>query len=137
MKTLPLRLSPGADLRLALQQLLPAQGVAAAFVLAGIGSLSQTRLRLAGAAEPLLLRGDVELLTLSGSLAPDGAHLHASVADAAGRVLGGHVAPGCIVRTTAELLLVLLPDWAFAREPDATTGFAELCITRPGESAGP
>ncbi|HEX2009619.1 MAG TPA: PPC domain-containing DNA-binding protein [Roseateles sp.] len=136
MKTLPLRLSPGADLRLALQQLLPAQGVAAAFVLAGIGSLSQTRLRLAGAAEPLLLHGDVELLALSGSLAPDGAHLHASVADAAGRVLGGHVAPGCIVRTTAELLLVLLPDWAFAREPDAVTGFAELCITRPGEGAG-
>ncbi len=84
MQTLPLRLPPGADLRLALQMAAPA-----AFVLAGIGSLSTLALRLAGADEPTLLQGDFELLTLSGSLSPDGAHLHASVADAQGRVLGG------------------------------------------------
>jgi hypothetical protein len=39
-----------------------------------------------------------------------------------GEVFGGHVAPGCIVRTTAEVLLSLPPEWAFAREPDALTG---------------
>jgi len=45
-------------------------------------------------------------------------------------VRGGHVAPGCIVRTTAEVLLVLLPDWHFSRAPDPTTGWAELAIGR-------
>lgn len=125
---LPLRLPAGVDLRAALDAALRAQGLAAAFVLAGIGSLSLTRLRLAGAAEPCTLEGDVELLSLSGSLSPDGSHLHASVADAAGRVLGGHVAPGCRVRTTAEILLAPLPDWRFARVPDAATGYAELQI---------
>jgi hypothetical protein len=36
------------------------------------------------------------------------------------------VAPGCIVLTTAEVLLALLPDWQFTREPDALTGYDEL-----------
>lgn len=136
METLPLRLAPGADLRLALQELLAARGTAAAFVLSGIGSLSRTRLRLAGADTAQALDGDVELLTLSGSLSPDGAHLHASVADAAGRVWGGHVAPGCIVRTTAEILLAPLPGWAFARVHDPATGYAELQVRASASPSG-
>lgn len=45
-----------------------------------------------------------------------------------GEVFGGHVAPGCIVRTTAEVLLALLPEWEFAREHYALTGYGELVI---------
>ena len=45
-----------------------------------------------------------------------------------GRVFGGHVARGCIVRTTVEILLALLPDHAFSREADPQTGFMELFI---------
>lgn len=47
---------------------------------------------------------------------------------ATGAVFGGHVAPGCVVRTTAEVLLALLPEWAFSRELDAQTGFDELVV---------
>ena len=128
MHTLPLRLPPGAELREALHAVLRAQGVEAAFVIAGIGSLSVAQLRLAGAELPQTLQGDLEVLTLSGSIAPDGVHLHGSIADATGRVWGGHVAPGCIVRTTAELLLALLPDWRLGRAPDPSTGYAELTV---------
>ena len=78
----PLRLHPGDDLRRALEQAVSARDLKAAFVLAGIGSPRPTRLRLAGAPEPIELDGDVELLTLSGSLAVDGSHLHLRVADA-------------------------------------------------------
>jgi hypothetical protein len=126
--TWPVRLLPGDDLRLALEAVVAARGCSAAFVLAGIGSLHGAQLRLAGAAAPLQLSRDVELLSLVGSIAANGSHLHMSVADADGRVLGGHVAPGCIVRTTAEVLLQLLPGWDFTREADAGTGFAELVI---------
>ncbi|HYN58408.1 MAG TPA: PPC domain-containing DNA-binding protein [Rubrivivax sp.] len=128
----PVRLQPGDDLRLALQAVVAAQVCAAAFVLAGIGSLRGAQLRLAGAEQPITLSGDVELLSLCGSIAANGSHLHMSVADASGRVLGGHVAPGCIVRTTAEVLLQLLPSWDFKRETDARTGWAELVIRRRG-----
>ncbi|WP_317205859.1 DNA-binding protein [Janthinobacterium sp.] len=128
MLALPLRLLPGQDLRAALQTVLLEHGLAAAFVVQGIGSLSVAQLRLAGASQATTLRGDLEILTLAGTLSPDGAHLHMALADAQGRVTGGHVGAGCIVRTTAEILLALLPEQRFSRRPDPTTGFAELAI---------
>ena len=124
MTPLAIRLSPGDDLRTALS----AQGGDAAFVVSGIGSLREASLRFAGRAEPTRLVGDLEILTLAGTLGAGGPHLHASVADAEGRVYGGHVAAGCIVRTTAEVLLAVLDDTRFAREPDPATGYAELVI---------
>ena len=129
MKTLPLRLSPGDDLRAALDAALAGSGAQAAFVVSGIGSLREARVRFAGRDAPHHAVGDLEILTLSGTLGAGGSHLHASLSDADGRVFGGHVAPGCVVRTTAEVLLVLLDDVRFTREHDALTGYAELGIT--------
>jgi predicted DNA-binding protein with PD1-like motif len=128
MLTMPLRLHPGDDVRAAVVVALLASGHQAGFVLQGIGSLSVAQLRYAGRPDTTELRGDLEIVTLAGSIAVDGAHLHMSVADAHGAVLGGHVGPGCIVRTTAELLLALLPGQRFTREPDPRTGFLELKI---------
>jgi predicted DNA-binding protein with PD1-like motif len=130
MRCIPLRLEPGSDLRSSLEAAACAAGDMPAFVVCGIGSLSQTRLRLAGAASETAVQGDVEILTLSGTLTPDGAHLHMSVADAQGRVLGGHVCRGNVVRTTAEVLLVPLPAGTLAREQDPQTGYREL-VVRP------
>jgi len=132
LPTLPLRLHPGDDLRRALEAALAERGLGAAFVLAGIGSLRPAWIRLAGAAAALEIDADLELLTLSGTIAAQGSHLHLSVADGTGRVSGGHAAYGCIVRTTAEVLLAPLPGWDFTREPDAQTGWSELVIRRTG-----
>jgi predicted DNA-binding protein with PD1-like motif len=128
LRPLPIRLRPQQDLRSALESILAEHEASAAFVLQGIGSLSGARIRFAGMDEATPLHGDLEILTLAGSLSPDGVHLHISVSDAQGRVLGGHVAPGCIVRTTAEVLLALLPDHHFSRAPDAASGWDELVI---------
>jgi len=133
MKTLPIRLTPSQDLRGALEAAVAAQGCAAGFVLSGIGSLAQACVRLAGADDAPARSADFEILTLAGTIAPNGSHLHATLADADGKVFGGHVAPGCIVRTTAEVLVALLDDWAFSREPDAATGYAELVVRRKQE----
>ncbi|MDR7376610.1 putative DNA-binding protein with PD1-like motif [Rhodoferax ferrireducens] len=134
MQTLPIRLPPGQDLRQALEAAVRSQNCRAAFVLSGIGSLSTAGLRFAGADQPQRLVGDSEILSLSGTIAFDGqhssSHLHMALSTATGAVLGGHVAAGCIVRTTAEVLLALLPEWEFAREPDAVTGYDELVVRR-------
>jgi hypothetical protein len=118
-----LRLNPGDDLRGALEA-----SRRTGFVVAGIGSLVRAELRLAGEPGPTAIEGPLEILTLSGSLTPDGAHLHASLSDAAGRVLGGHVCAGCEVHTTAELLVAPLPAGSLSRAFDPATGYAELVI---------
>lgn len=128
MRVLPIRLAPGTDLRLGLELVLQAQQEQAGWVLSGIGSLSVAPLRLAGQEELTVLEDNLEILTLAGSLSPDGAHLHISVADNQGRVSGGHLAMGATVRTTAELLVALLPACTFRRELDPSTGFRELII---------
>lgn len=136
MQPHPLRLSPGDDLRASVEDALRQRDSHAAFVLQGIGSLSVAQLRFAGAEVPVTLSGDLEILTLAGSVSPDGAHLHMSVSDAGGQVFGGHVARGCTIRTTAEILLVLLPEHRFSREVDSGTGFMELVIrSEPDGSA--
>jgi len=130
MRPLPLRLAPGDDVRRALEDAVARAGCTAAFVVSGIGSLSCAELRLAGHAEATPLQGDLEILTLAGTIAGAASHVHASVADAAGAVLGGHLGYGSVVRTTCEVLLALLDEWAFSREPDTTTGCLELVVHR-------
>ncbi len=129
MHCLPLRLQPGADLRSSLEAMAAADGLST-FVVCGIGSLSGAVLRLAVAESLTSVQGAVEILSLSGTLTTDGAHLHMTVADAQGRVIGGHVGYGNTVRTTAELLLVNLSEWRLNRETDPGTGFKEL-VVRP------
>ena len=119
-------------MRRALEAVVAGEGVAAAFVLSGIGSLRPAVIRFAGVDDVSKIDSDTEVLTLAGSIGAGGSHLHMSVSDAEGRVLGGHVGYGCTVRTTAEVLLMLLPEWRFSRAVDAATGFAELVVAPQG-----
>jgi predicted DNA-binding protein with PD1-like motif len=130
MELVPIRLSPGVDLRRALEGAATTSTADSAFVVAGVGSLVQGRLRYAGEAAESAVAGPLEILSISGTLGACGAHLHMSVSDASGRVLGGHVGYGNIVRTTAEILLVALADWSLTREHDPATGFNELVVRR-------
>ena len=50
------------------------------------------------------------------------------MADSSGTVIGGHLCAGARVRTTAELVIGLLPEWQFSRKLDLDTGYAELQI---------
>ncbi len=130
MKTLPLRLVPGQDLRHALEAAVVDAGCSAAFVVSGIGSLSAAQVRFAGREQAETRAGDLEILTLAGTIAPGASHLHASLSDAEGTVFGGHLGHGCVVRTTCEIPVALLEDWVFTRELDPHTGFAELVARR-------
>ena len=129
MKVVPLRLKPGDDLRRVLEAWMGQQQEQAGCVISAVGSLSLAQLRFAGAAEASTISGDLEILSLAGTLSADGAHLHITIADSTGSVIGGHLCHGSLVRTTAELVLGLLPQWRFRRVLDPATGCAELQIS--------
>jgi predicted DNA-binding protein with PD1-like motif len=92
MKTFPIRLTPGQDLRAALEAAVLAQNCRAAFVLSGIGSLSTAGIRLAGAGQPTRLTERMEILTLSGTVAAGGdktgSHMHMAISTATGHGAG-------------------------------------------------
>ena len=71
------RLAPGDDLRAALEGLKLGTGGAA--ILTCVGSLSKTRLRMAGAKDVFLSEEPVEIVSLVGTLSKDGVHLHLSL----------------------------------------------------------
>ncbi len=128
MRANPLRLKTGQDLKESLDEVCLREGWSAAVVLMGIGSLSVAAIRFAGRDEVSLLEGNLEIVSLGGTLSRDGSHLHVVVSDENGEVKGGHLKEGAIVRTTAEIVVGILPDWDFRREVDSGTGFLELGV---------
>ncbi|RTQ49313.1 DNA-binding protein [Hymenobacter gummosus] len=137
MHTLSLRLRPGQDLRQQLTALAKTHPLPAGAVLTCVGSLTQVTLRLANQEGPTVLRGHFEIVSLVGTLGAAGSHLHLSVADSTGRTIGGHLLDGCLVYTTAELVLAVLDEVEFRRETDPTFGYQELAVypAAPAKSA--
>lgn len=107
MHTLPLHLEPGSDVRESLQELARAQGLPG-YVLSVVGNLSTAVIQCPGKAAPTRLRGELEIITLSGTLSPEGVHLHLSFSDGDCRVWGGHLEPGALVLRGADLLVGFL-----------------------------
>jgi len=151
-----IRLGPGADLFPSLHQWMNEEMIEAACILSAVGSLRQARLRYANvpdadavtlptpstatdSSDPSTSHDASKLLTyevvsLVGTLSlHGGSHLHMSISDRDGRVFGGHVMPtGCIVYTTMEIIVGVMPDMVFKREVDPTYGYEELAPCRKG-----
>ncbi len=122
------RLCPGQDLRQELLNYTVSQGIGAAAILTCVGSLTRTALRYAGRRDGAIRSGMFEIVSMVGTLGEGGAHLHVSLADENGAMFGGHVLDGCVVHTTAEVVLAELPGIVFHREIDSETGYRELVI---------
>lgn len=139
MRTIVVRLSPGSDLKAELARLAQAHALRAGFILSCAASLSHARLRMPSAVgEPETYRTFVEpleIVSLTGTLSPDGLHVHVSLSRRDGACIGGHLAHGCIVHTTAELVIGEAPELEFRRLPDPVTGYAELNV-RPRSPPG-
>lgn len=122
------RIGAGTDLRAALQDLVIASGFGAATLSCLVGSLTRLCIRTAGGTAQLILDGPFEIVSGTGTLCQDGMHVHISVADQSGNVVGGHLLPGCLIYSTAEIVLSEAVGWNFSRELDAETGYLELKV---------
>ncbi len=128
MDTFALRLYPGDDLLLALDGFAQDHDLEAACVLACVGSLTQATLRFANQENAAVLYGHYEIVSLTGTLSKHGSHYHIAIADEEGRTYGAHLLEGCLIYTTAEIVIGVLPDLRFLRTQDPQTGYPELDI---------
>ena len=125
-----LRLKPGQDLRVELARFAKAKRLRAAFVASCAGSCTRTSVRYANQPGASVREGHFEIVSLTGTLAADGMHVHASFADSTGATFGGHLMDGSLVYTTAEIVIGELERAAFAREVDSTYGYRELVVRK-------
>ncbi len=122
------RLKPGCDLKTELAQFATDNQLPAAAIISAVGSLSTVSLRFANCPEVTTIDGKHEITSLSGTLSINKVHLHMSVANSKGQMLGGHVTEGSIIYTTAEIVIAKLKALTFTRERCPHSGFRELVI---------
>jgi predicted DNA-binding protein with PD1-like motif len=122
------RVRPGQDLRKELYAFVRREGLRAGVVVTCVGSLTDVSLRFANQRDTTVRKGHFEIVSLVGTLDPAGGHLHLCVADRDGVTFGGHLVDGCLVYTTAEIVVADLTALEFRREPDRTFGYDELTV---------
>lgn len=120
------------DLRQSLAAYAAEHALQAAVVLSGVGSLSHWRVRCADGRTIHEAEAHAEIVSLQGTLSMHGMHLHISLAQEDLSVIGGHLATGCIVHTTAEIVLLAFSGTCFLRAYDNETGYKELTIEEEG-----
>jgi predicted DNA-binding protein with PD1-like motif/glutaredoxin len=107
MHALALHFDAGADLHRSLESY-AAEHALQGFVISVVGNLRQAAFQCPGQAQPTVLQGDLEVITLQGTLTPDGVHLHLSLSDGRCQVWGGHLEPGTLVQKGVDLLVGVL-----------------------------
>ena len=135
MKTHVFRLRRGSDLLKALQEYARTRRIAAGTVVSGVGCVTRARVRDASGVTVRELNEPLEIVSLMGTLSTARTHLHIALAQEDLTVLGGHLMEGCIVNTTAEVVLLELDGVRFGAERDGETGYDELAILSLEERA--
>ena len=128
MKIYPLRLKPNQDLRQSLKNFVNQENIKAGFILSAIGSLKQAKIRFANQSDSILLIDKFEILSLNGTIATSGVHLHIAISDKEGKTIGGHLDDECIIYTTGEIIIGTTEEFIFNRTIDEQTGYKELEI---------
>ena len=124
------RLRPGQDLKKELLFYCQKYHLHAACVVSAVGSVEKAHLRMSGGKDVVEFQGPFEIVSLSGTLGPDGAHLHMSISNFEGQVIGGHLMDGSLIYTTAEIVLMENQELVFHREVDGHTQYKELVIKK-------
>lgn len=123
------RLQHGQDLYNEIKNYAAEHHIQAGTILSGVGCVYRWELRDATGVRIQSKEEEAEILSLMGTVSENGCHLHASFGREDLSAFGGHLRPGCLVNTTAEIVLLEIDGYTFSREPDERTGYDELVIT--------
>ncbi len=127
METYAIRLKPDQDLKEELKRFTKSNNIKSGFILTGIGSLKKAVIRTSNT-DIKEFNELFEINGINGTLSLDGIHVHINIADKNGHSFGGHLKEGCIIHTTAEIIIGTSKDFEFTREFDNKTRFKELQI---------
>ena len=122
------RLNPGEDLRKSIEAFVKEKNIIAGWINTCVGSLTDYMIRFANQQEGIRGSGHFEIVSLTGTVSVCGSHLHISISDSTGKTIGGHLLEGCMIYTTAEIVIGTTTAYEFTRKKDGTTKWEELQI---------
>lgn len=122
------RLTKGMDLKKSVVKYCEDNKIKAGIIGACVGCCYEIHFRLAGGKEFYHKKGAHEIVSMTGTISEDGVHIHVSFSDNNGVVVGGHLSDGCLVNTTAEVVIIEIDNYRLKREVDENTGYKELVI---------
>jgi uncharacterized protein len=127
MRSLTFRLKPGQDLWNSIEDVVKDNKIEAGCVLSAVGSFTHAALRLANREHYSQYDGHFEIVSVTGTVSVHGSHIHISISDGDGVTIGGHLVPGCLIYTTAEIVLAVFDDVVYKRELlENDSGYEEL-----------
>lgn len=129
MKEHAFRLHKGQDLKIELEKYVKENNIKAGVIVSCVGCLYEAVIRNAGGKETVKLNKKLEIVSITGTFSENGCHIHISVSDEELKTYGGHLKEGCLVNTTAEVVILELEDYSFKREMEEETGYKEIVIT--------
>ncbi len=129
MRSYTFRLKPGQDLFDSIEAFVTENKIDAGCVLSSVGSLTYAVLRLANRPRPNEYDGYFEIVSMTGTVSKYGSHLHISISNGDGVTIGGHLASGCKIYTTAEIVIAEFDDVIYKREQlENDSGYEELVV---------
>lgn len=123
------RLTKGMDLKKEIEEYAINNKISGV-ILSSVGCLTKLAIRLADGETVIEREEPFEIVSVMGTLSKDGVHLHISVSDSEGNTIGGHLKNGCIINTTAEVVMLEIDNVKFSREFDESTGYDELVVRK-------
>ncbi len=128
MKSFAFRLTPHQSVKESILAFAKQNKIKAGCIVTAVGSLEQIQLRFANQEFGTKRKGHFELISLTGTFSDASSHLHMSVSDSTGQIIGGHLMDDNLVYTTLEVVVVELTDVEFIREKDPSYGYSELIV---------
>jgi len=133
MKQHVFRLHRGDDLYQSIEAYCKKQHIQAGYAAACVGCVTKASVRSADGVTIHTLEERLEIVSLTGTVSANRCHLHIAFSRENLSVIGGHLTPGCVVNTTAEIVLCEVDAFRFGKVFDPETGYHELDIGLIGE----
>lgn len=134
MKTYAFRLQKGQDVKEQIKQFVKDNKIQAGVIITAVGCVYRAVIRMAGAtpekSDIRTYEEKLEVVSLVGTVSQNDSHLHISLSNKDGGVIGGHLKGEAIVDVTMEIVIGDMENVTFTTEFDKATGYKELKVVK-------
>ena len=101
------KLETGRDLLFSLKEMAKKENKTG-YILSVVGNLSEAKIKCPGKQHSTLIKNNLEIISLNGTIDPNSCHLHISFSDGNCNVWAGHLEEGTIILKAADMLIGFL-----------------------------